>query len=475
MLLPLSLFCGEKWEVALPGKVLAQPIENNGSFVILCDDRRVYSIDSISGRVKWKVRPGGKLKDIKKSPDDSLIVLGEDYLYSLYRDGQIRWKIEVDNPKSIDINPRGDIYILAKNLVRVINRFGSQKSEFKVSGERILSLKNYLILLQKEKILTALNLNGDNVWEREFSLGIGVIKSFNNSIFISSSKNILELSLFGQDKDMYVLEISNLIDFSQNHLGDILLIGNDSVDILNNKYEYKRKRKEDYSLLNSKKVLLETFSDWSIKGEVIEYDNIYYPSGSKLEIEANSPNINPRVWGDEAKRGYLRQIVADGSRDKQKSEFKIIEELLLEKEVLVKYPNFYYYLILASSKLNPLEDCRMDAYRIIGKSRDITFKSFMLADFINEKSYHILPFIVYTLGQFSVDRNGDIMREINRRIDDYYDEKIVINSIYALYYINRYNNDKYLDLFYKGVEKVLNGGYSRKIESYCYKLLETMK
>ncbi len=52
---------------------------------------------------------------------------------------------------------------------------------------------------------------------------------------------------------------------------------------------------------------------------------------------------------------------------------------------------------------------------------------------------------------------------------------MVINALFALYNINEYSNGEFITYVYRGVEKVLNGGYSKKIENYCYGIIKKLK
>ena len=116
-----------------------------------------------------------------------------------------------------------------------------------------------------------------------------------------------------------------------------------------------------------------------------------------------------------------------------------------------------------------------NSFSHLGLSKDISFIPYLLNDLQHEKSYSVIPYIYYVLSNIGVDKNGGVIGVINSRIDDFYDEKLVLNGLYALYNINNYTNGEYVDQVFNGIEKILNGGYSRVVQNKCYEILKKLK
>ena len=86
------------WEIALPGKVVLTPIERkDGELILACDDRRLYSIDSETGNINWKIKPGGRISFLDISSDGSIIVADDKKIYSFYSSGDLRWSLDFLN------------------------------------------------------------------------------------------------------------------------------------------------------------------------------------------------------------------------------------------------------------------------------------------------------------------------------------------------------------------------------------------
>ena len=70
---------------------------DNGEIILICEDRRVYSINSYTGNINWKIKPGGKLSQLLFSLDGSIIIRDEKKIYSIFGSGKIRWSKESYN------------------------------------------------------------------------------------------------------------------------------------------------------------------------------------------------------------------------------------------------------------------------------------------------------------------------------------------------------------------------------------------
>jgi hypothetical protein len=212
-----------------------------------------------------------------------------------------------------------------------------------------------------------------------------------------------------------------------------------------------------------------------VNAERISNNFEFYPSGKKQIIKRTISLSDKHVWNDTKFSNFYHDIILSGDRQSQLDILEKVENKLSKHDLLDSFPNFYEILLLSSSKQNVNQDVRQEAYKLIGLSRDISFLPYLMSDLEDEKSYILIPYIFYALGQLSIDRTGGVIKLINSRIDDYFDETLVINALYALYYINNYTNSEFVDIVFNGIEKILNGGYSRNIEKRCYEILKKIK
>lgn len=464
------------WEIVLPGKVIGSPIERRANEVVLiCEDRRVYSLDTETGLIKWKVKPGERLNDLKLSNDGSIIVAGEKFISSLYADGAVRWKIKTENiinsPLKLSLN--GDIGFYSSGKFYIYDRFGDRVTVLESEGSSSYFLQNSLLLIDYGSIFRAMTYSGTTAWEIEKSDQLVDVVTYNNSFYtVYNDGRVIEYNNRGQKIDSFVSK-NSISEVYKNYLNQMVFVSGDGFSTLME--DRSDKHKLEHVLLFSNGILLQSMDDWSIRGIAVESDMELYPSGHTQLLDQEISLSHNRVWNDDVLEDYFIETILDGNRTLQK---KLLDEISLSINkitLLEDYPNFYTILLLASSSLNPNDDIRREAYRLMGRSRNLMFLPYLFNNLKGERSYHIIPSMFYALGQIGVDPDSRVIDLIVSRIDDYYDEKFVLEALYALYYINSYTGGDNIDKIFTGVEKILNGGYSRKIESECYKVLELIK
>lgn len=468
-----------EWEIALPGKVISTPVERkNGDIILICEDRRLYSISSKTGNINWKIKPGGKLDQLYLSLDGSIIIRDNSRVYSMFSDGSVRWSENFIGGfnSNMSVNDRGDIFFFAANELIKLDRFGTRSTVIKnLNSNHISALNNSLIISVSDNILKAVTYSGETAWSKKLPNNPVIIRSNKSFLYVVYDNGVVEKYL----SDGVLLSsletgnenpVSGNINFNE----EFLIIGDRGTTLIqeNNIFTYNN---SDPVLYYSNGLLIKSNPDWTITAEKTYNNFEYYPSGKKQVIKRTISLSDKQVWNDDKLKGYYKNIILGGDRDFQLEILKSIEDKLSSQTLLDDYPNFYGILLLSSSKQNINQDVRLVAYRIMGLSRDISFLPYLLSDLEDEKSYIILPYIFYALGQLGVDRNGGVIELINSRIDDYFDEKLVINALYALYYINNYTNSEFVDKVFNGIEKILNGGYSRNIEKRCYDILNKLK
>lgn len=481
LILPFCLFSNETgWEIALPGEVLTTPLQRKDKeLILICADRRIYSIDINTGRINWKKRIGGKLRDLKLSPDGSIIVRDDENLYSLYGSGDIRWiyRLEDGFKSDLSLNERGDIFFVSGTSIIGIDRFGIKYTAIPgVQSNTVINNQNSLISYIDGKSINAVSYGGKPAWTislKEFPLDIHAV---DRGLAVIYKSGIVELySNKGEFIDSINTNNKNPSAFYINYRGDYLLKGDLGVSLITLRGVTLYNNENNYGLYYSNGFLITSYSDWTLKSEATERDSLFFPSGKKQKLERTISLSNKVVWGDEKNREFYKESMLGGNRDLQIPLLMDIETNLGNSSYLDKQPNFYNLLLWGSSTVNPNSDIRQEAYRLMGVSRDISFLPYLLSDLESEDSYQILPYIYYALGQIGVDRNGEVVSLINSRVDDYHDEKVVINALYALYNINEYSNGEFLDSVYTGIEKILQGGYSRNIETRCYDIIKKIK
>ncbi|MGL1894116.1 MAG: PQQ-like beta-propeller repeat protein [Spirochaetaceae bacterium] len=468
------------WELALPGNVISNPIENkSGEVILICEDRRLYSINNRSGKINWKIKPGGRLENLFLSPDGSIILNDENRLYSIHANGEVRWSIDVELgfQSNIVIGDRSDIFFVSNNILYLVDRFGIKNIIIKdIYTSNISVLNNSLIAFTNKNKLTTISFSGKLAWEHQVHLSSSILQSSENGLYLIYNDGTVDS--FSNNGDVInSINIDNR-DFTHTSLnlsGDLILYGLNGVSLLNNEKVITKNKDYDFGLYYSDGILIKSFDDWTLKGIDKIQDNSFYPSGLKQKIGNTLSLSGKRVWGDEVKREYYINSILGGDRELQYRTLNYIDDLIGTKDLLDQFPNFYEVLLVAGSTQNKNQDTRSEAYRLIGKSKDINFIPYLFSDLEAESSFEIISYIFYAMGQISVDRSGYVSELINKRIDDYYDEKMVINGLYALYYINMYTNAEYLNSVFLGIEKILNGGYSRNIEKQCYYILEKLK
>lgn len=474
----LSLSFSEevRWETVLPGKVIGSPVERRADEVVLiCEDRRVYSINTVTGSINWKVKPGERLNDLKLSNDGSIIVSGEKFVSSLYADGHIRWKISTENniEGSIKLSLKGDIGFYSDGSFYIYNRFGSQVLVTNSDGPYCYFLQNALILLDKGSTFRAITFGGSEVWDIEKREQVVDVITYNNRFYVVYNDGIIkEFNNNGQELGLYKSQKS-ITGVFKNYINQMVFIDETGVtSLLSDNIDSKGL---DSVLLFSNGILLQSMENWSIRGVEVTADKELYPSGQSQLLDQEISLSHNRVWNDHVLEDYYIETILSGNRTLQKKVLDEITQNIDNNSLLDDYPNFYTILLLASSSINPNDDIRQEAYRIMGDSRNLMFLPYLFNNLKSEKSYHIIPSIFYALGRIGVDPDGRVIDMIVSRMDDYYDEKLVLEAMYALYYINRYTGGDNIDKIFTGVEKILEGGYSRKIESECYRVLKLMK
>jgi len=482
LILPSLLFSTETpiWDIALPGKLLFEPVESSGNdLLLICEDRRLYSVDILSGSIKWKLRPGGKLKELYTSPDGSIILLGENTLYSIYNNGEIRWSLDVlkgfDSKLSLD--KRGNLLYISDNKLYKVDRFGNRtiiNDTFK--GSLFTVLDNGLILYYENNKLEALTYSNSFAWSVNLIKEPTLMISKSDSVYLFYQNGDVDLySNEGLYFNSFETKNKNPYDVSINLDSDLLVKGDKGITLIEKSSVLTVGIDSNYGLYYSNGILIKSYSDWTLKGFKQSKDSRFYGAGLEQTLKQTISLSDISIWGDDKFKEYFRHIILGGDRELQKDVLLNVEKVIKSDKLFDVMPNFYGILLLASSKQNKNQDIRQNAYRLIGLSRDISFLPYLLADLERERSYILLPYIIYALGQLGVDRTGEVVSLINKRVDDYFDEKIVINSLYSLYNINNYTNGQYLLSVFTGIEKILNGGYSRKIENQCYDIIKKIK
>lgn len=468
------------WKVALPGKILTVPVERkNGELILICDDRRVYSLNSINGHVNWKIKPGGRIDELKLSLDGSIIVRDEKTIFSIYGNGEIRWSLNFNEgfDSNLALNDKGDIFLSSSNKLYIIDRFGNKNillDDFK--GDNIEALKNSLLVYSFGNVLYSVTLSGKDAWKKELVGTPKFMKGYSEGVYLAYSNGLVEsYTLSGDIINEWNTLNKNLTIASFNSDEDFIISGDSGTTVISENNFSTNDKKNNFGLYYSNGLLIESLADWTIHGVYLDSGYEYYPSGKVQVFKRTITLSHKRVWGDDFFREYYRNMILDGDRQMQMNILSEVEALLGSTELLDKQPNFYEILLVASSKQNKNQDVRQEAYRIIGLSHDISFLPYLLSNLEDEKSYMVIPYIFYALGQLSIDRSGRVIDLINSKIDDHYDEKLVLNALYALYNINQYTNGEYANRVFTGIEKILNGGYSRKIENSCYDIIDKIK
>ncbi len=408
-----------------------------------------------------------------------MILRDKSTLFSFYSSGDTRWEIEVPGgfESNLAINDRGDIYYASNNILIRVNRFGAVfpiKKDFK--GKNIAVLNNSLIAYLEDNFIRVITFSGLEAWSLELKSEPQLIESVSSEIYLMYSNGDVEsYSNKGLFKYMWNTSNKNPLNTGINSSGNLLIYGDSGVTLITKEDSSLMSSNEDSGLFYSNGLLIKSYSDWTLHGYNISSNSEFYPSGKKQTLKRTISLARKRVWGDEKKHKYYTESILGGKREVQKKILKDIESAIGKETLLDDFPNFYETLLLASSSRNPNQDIRQEGYRLIGKSRDLSFLPYLLSDLEGETSYMVLSYIYYALGQLSIDRTGEVIEMVNRRIDDYYDEKIVINALYTLYNINTYTNGEFIEEVFIGIEKILNAGYSRKIQNQCYEILKRMK
>lgn len=465
------------WETVLPGRVISHPIERrNSEVIVICEDRRVYSINTVNGSINWKIKPGGRLLNLKLSYDGSIIVISTQGLFSLFPNGTIRWRVDLDDDYSdfLKLDKLGQIGIRRGNTFYVYNRFGKKLADYPIVGNNASFLSNALILIERETQLDAITFSGLKAWSINFSgdLVDSVVYSGYFYLIFRDGK-VLEYSDSGALKKEYHTNNSNITSVYKNMDSIISFQGDLGLTTLvDGKFVT-----EDIegALLFSNGILLKTMENWSIVGVRTDKDSHFFPSGKRqlLDQEISLSNLN--IWMDEKLEDYYIKIILDGNRDLQTELLDRIERSIDDIKLLDNFPNFYSIMLLAASTLNPNSEIRDRTYRLMGRSKNLLFLPFIYNNLKSENSFLIIPSMFSALAQIGVDPDGRVLDLIVSRMDDYYDEKLVLEALYALYYINRYTGGDNISLVFAGIEKVLNGGYSQRVESECFKVMELIK
>ncbi|MBN2618628.1 MAG: hypothetical protein JXR64_10010 [Spirochaetales bacterium] len=467
------------WEIALPGNVVSIPVERkNNEVVLICEDRRVYSINAETGDILWNLKPGGRLRNLQISFDGSITVVDDYTLFSIFGNGEIKWSHTFNEKidKNYVISEKGDIYLISGNSIFLVNRFGVSKKLFtNVAAELIEILSNSLILTYKDFSIDAMTIDGEIAWSYSITKKPSIIKEHLNEIYIIYSDGLVDsISLSGENIKKYITNNPNPTEISRNYLDQFLIYGDGGITLFNNGISNTYKS-NGYGLYYSNGILIEFDDNWNLYGVKTNTDSILFPSGRNQLYTRNISLSDKRVWNDEILKDYYLNIIFNGNRSQQLNLLKDIEKDILEIDLLVKHPNFYEILLIACSPLNKNQDVRLEAYRLIGKSRDISFLPYLVNNLIVEKSYIIITNIFYALGLIGIDLNGSVINLINSRVDDFYDEKFAVNALYALYNINYNTNGEYVEFVFSGIEKILNSGYSKKIENECYSVIKNIK
>lgn len=468
-----------KWEIALPGNVISTPVERkNGDIILICEDRRLYSINNKTGLINWKTTPGGKLSELFLSLDGSIIVRDNASIHSYFSDGSKRWSTNFSGrfDSNMSINTRGDIFVISSNTLFKIDRFGIKSVAINnIKSSRISVLNNSLIVYELNKKLYAVTYSGSKAWSSILQDELVLIKSNNNLLYVVYKTGLVDkYSSDGLLLDSYDTGNNNPISGNINYNNDFLITGDRGTTLI---HENKISTFDniDNGLFYSNGLLIKFKSDWTIHSEYISKNYEYFPSGQNQVIKRTISLSDKRVWNDNKRSEYYKNTILSGIRSTQFELLGVIKENLNSQSLLEDIPNFYEILLLASSYQNINQDVRLEAYKIIGLSKDISFLPYLMADLQNESSYTVLPYIFFALGQLGVDRNGSVINLINSRIDDYFDETLVINALYALYYINVYTNNEFVDIVLDSIDKILDGGYSRNLDNRCYDILKKIK
>ncbi len=470
------------WEIALPGKLVALPVErDNGEIILICEDRRVYSINSYTGNINWKIKPGGKLSQLLFSLDGSIIIRDEKKIYSIFGSGKIRWSKEVQGgiEQNIELNDRGDIFYIEDNRLKMLNRFGFEyliKDNF--SCNNFVAISNYLIVYTYNNKLTAITYGGKEAWANDIIDENTFLGFTRTGIYlISSFGEVEKYNNNGELIGRWDTKNKNPYRYFVNAESNFLFVGDYGTTIINDS-NFSTKKGNSISIYYSNGKLIEALDNWSILAKKIETENsdiMFFPSIEQQRVKKTITLSDKRVWGDENLSNYYKELITSGERDLQRDLLKTVEKHIKSTDLLEKIPNFYEVLLLMCSKENKYLDMRQEAYRLMGLSKDISFVPYLLNNLEMEKSYIIISYIYFALGQIGIDRTGNVIKSINSRLDSYYDENLVLNALYAMYNINLYTDSEYVDLVFMGIEKILNGGYSNYIMNKCYEIIKKLK
>lgn len=468
------------WEIALSGKVILTPIERkNGELLLICDDRRLYSLDSKLGTINWKIKPGGRLDFLEVSPDGSIIVKDEKNIYSYYGNGELRWSLFFPEgfSSNLTISERGDLIVSSGQNLYLVDRFSKKNIILKdFKGNTITYLNNSLIAYVSDNRINTVSYSGKFAWEKNISREPNIMKSFDDNLYLAYDDGEVEqYSFTGEFIYSWPTTNIHISSLSLNFKKNIIISGDYGTTLLTEKTFMKNNSSMDIGLYYSNGILIKSQEDWLIHGLRPDNGLEYYPSGQIQFFKRDISLSNKIVWGDELYREYFQNIILSGNRTLQSQLLKKIELEINSVDILDKYPNMYEILLLTSSKQNINQDIRQEAYRIIGLSKDLSFLPYLIKDLEVERSYIVIPYIYYALGQIGVDINGGVINVINSRLDDYFDEKLAINGLHALYNINYYTNDEFIYIVFSGIEKILNGGYSRNIQNQCYEIIKKIK
>jgi len=466
------------WQVALPGEVVSTPVERkNSELILICEDRRLYSINIKNGNINWKVKPGGKLSELYLSPDGSIITRDNRALYSYYGDGTLRWSLDFKEgiTSNLTLNKRGDIFLVSNMQIFQISRFGIKHSVLNnVHTKKLEAISNSLILYIENNKLYSITFGGVSAFNFNLKESPKMITSDDDFFYLVFKEGtISKFKNSGEFVETWESKINNPTMVGFNHRGELVLTGDGISSIFKNSYTFETSG--DKSLLFSNGFLVYGNEKWILSSYHLGLNIEYYPSG-KMQVNDRSISLSDKkVWNDSKLRSYYRNMILSGNRKVQLGVLKELKLKVGDADILDQYPNFYEILLLASSNVDIKHDVRKEAYKVIALSKDLSFLPYLLNDLKSEDSYIILPYIFYALGQLAADMDGDVVSLISDRIDDYFDETLAINGLYALYYINNYTNGEYVDIVFSGIEKILANGYSNSIDERCYDIIDRIK
>lgn len=474
------------WERALPGEILSNPVEDQkGHVLVISADRHLYCLDSVSGNILWKFKPGGRLNSISMSADGSILVTdSRNRLYSLFSRGGIRWKYTMPGPLKRDpaVSNKGNIALTLENRVILLNRKGEEIWDKEFPGVTFTVLTDSsLVCVVMGKELSALGLSGTPAWKQTFAVPLS--QGFNNRngvILADETGTVYQTDFTGEILSEIKTEVNHPRRFYYNDRGLPVLEGEKEYAVINEDGTFYRTAgagENQGALYTGNKLVVEGTSDWFVKAWKDSTMAHVVKSGVSDALVREKTFSGITYWGDYSLESYYMNIALSGNRDKQKELIAYIRENLDDMAFYEKMPYLHSVLLtMCSKEKNPRNaDVRAYTYDLMGETGDITYIPYLVKALLREENYTVMPHIYRALGALSADPDGRVVRAINLAIKRFRDESCVMSAVNALYNINNYNNGFYSLKAFESIKYVLDAGYSGKIQKACWDLVKKMK